>query len=215
MAPFRKIEGFAILIDSDMSPTPQVRLHSPPLVRCLAALDVAPTPSRLTLAERLGGWLAWPDAIALAGVLDGAPPPRPARAADPAPALQRVRDELRQAIDAEAAPALDEAQALHHAHQQLMQARLAPLRAQLRTALAAHSPALARLAALDAVLEQALAPRLRQRLAELPGRMARNPRWNTDGAAAWHRMLHAELDLRLAPLEAMLEALHSPERVAS
>lgn len=193
-----------------MSPTSPVRLHSPPLVRCLAALDVAQMPpSRLTLAERLGGWLAWPDAIALAGVLDGAPAPRPGRSDDPAPALRRVRDELRQAIAADADPGADDGPALYHAQQQLMQARLAPLRLQLRSALAAHSPALARLAALDVVLEQALAPRLRQRLAQIPGWLARQQRQRAD-ASAWRRMLHAELDLRLAPLDAMLEALRAP-----
>lgn len=54
------------------------------------------------------------------------------------------------------------------ARQQAMEASIGPLRARLRTALASRSPAMARLAAMDAVMEQLLGPREHSLLATVP-----------------------------------------------
>ncbi|MDO9600056.1 MAG: DUF3348 domain-containing protein [Azoarcus sp.] len=59
------------------------------------------------------------------------------------------------------------------AHQRDMNTSIGPLRATVRAALAAHSPALERLAALDAVMDQALEARERKLLATVPGRLAK------------------------------------------
>ena len=56
----------------------------------------------------------------------------------------------------------------YQAHQRLMQFRIAALRAQVREALAGQSAALGTLAALDGVLDQALAARERSLLATVP-----------------------------------------------
>ena len=56
----------------------------------------------------------------------------------------------------------------YQAHQRLMQFRIAALRAQVREALAGQSAALSTLAALDGVLDQALAARERSLLATVP-----------------------------------------------
>ena len=61
----------------------------------------------------------------------------------------------------------------YQAHQRLMQLRIAPLRAQARDALAGLSPALRQLAALDGVLDQALAARERSLLASVPALLER------------------------------------------
>lgn len=193
--------------------TPSVPLHSPALVRELAALDLADrVPDRGTLAERLGGCLGWTDAIALAGVLD-APPARPRRAPafDADAALAQARAALERTLDTQGPLDADDADGLrrHRALQQAMEARLAPLRAQLRVALAARSAEGARLAALDAVLEQALALRWREALAGVPGWLRRHLRQHPDRPLEplRLRLLRAELDLRLQPLQGLAEAL--------
>lgn len=196
-----------------MPPTPSLRLHSPALVRELAALGVAePAPERGTLAERLGACLGWTDAIALAGVLD-APAPRPRRTGsfDGIAAVARLRTALHRAVDALGPLDEDDADGRRclREQQQAMDSRIGPLRAQLRAALAARSPEGARLAALDAVLERALALRWREALAGVPGWLARHHRGHPDAAVlpALQRLLRAELDLRLQPLQGLAEAL--------
>lgn len=153
--------------------------------------------SKPSFAERLGLWLDWTDAIALSAALSdspaGLPPVQPLRASRAAPAAfeacARVRKELAQLATADVVFAADKAAggagavgasgpscaadfAAHRrdylAHQRAMEAAIGPLRAQVRAALTAQSPALARLAALDAVLEVALRPRERHLLATVP-----------------------------------------------
>lgn len=215
---------------------------------------------RQPLAERLAPWLGLTDAIALAAALAPAPTraaapagalsaaPAPAAAGDDAAAAARLRERLAAGLaDAVAPPparrpgagaarAEDETdftphRRRYHARQQAMALAVAPLRAHLRERLAARSPALARLAAVDAVMEQALAERergllagvpvllaqrfeqLRQAAAEAPATPA------TPGAPAWlvtfrhdmHQLLLAELDHRWQPIEGLLAALsHDP-----
>lgn len=160
-----------------------------PLARLLLQWGVAPVPAA-PVAERLGGWLGWADAIGLSQVLVTAPATTPANpaarreAADwAAAALDRVQAELLAGFD-EALLARDAAEPapegvsladllapfrLHHSQQQRsMAARIASLRERLRPRLAETSGALARLAQLDAVFERSLLEQERQSLAGLP-----------------------------------------------
>jgi hypothetical protein len=217
-----------------MTPIPSNVLHQPPLLRQLAALGLArpggaapesghrPAPS---LAQRLAPWLAWPDAIALAGVLDAVPPAAaaPARAAaarrDAAAALDAVRQSLAEAIDRDEPEGVvadewpDDASPgqRYRAHQQAMERRIGPLRARVRAALAAQSPALARVALLDQRLEQALASRERQLLSALPAwldhRLQRDP---APPQTVMTPLLHAELAHRLQPLAGMVDTMTGP-----
>lgn len=110
--------------------------------------------------------------------------------------------------------------------QQAMQQRLGPLRQRLRTAVGDASPALARLAAVDAVMEQvvgareqalaaaAVARRLEQRFDRLRAEQpdhdpAAAPRWPARLLAAAREVLLAELDFRMQPLEGLLDALRA------
>ncbi len=116
------------------------------------------------------------------------------------------------------------------ARQQAMEASIGPLRARLRTALAGRSPAMARLAAMDAVMEQLLGPREHHLLATVPtllekqfDRLARaEPAAHSDTPAMdatseWlsafahdvQGVLIAELDIRMQPVEGLLAALRS------
>lgn len=117
---------------------------------------------------------------------------------------------------AQDAPVLDETglaslQRQYQTHQRAMDERIAPLRAQVRAALTGQSGDLARLAALDAVLDEALAARQRRLLATVPGwldkHFKRFPAAWPAATAQLQRALLAELDLRLQPVEGMLEAL--------
>lgn len=105
------------------------------------------------------------------------------------------------------------------ARQQAMEAAIGPLRARLRTRLAAGSPDHARLAAIDAVMEQMLAPRERQLLAGIPTMLEQHfVRLHRDAppdTIDWlDRFRHdltavllAELELRWQPVDGLLEAL--------
>lgn len=219
-----------------------------PLEQVLRHWGLPPAPRKPGAAlAQLGQSLSWRDAIALSQAL-GLPlslPPEAAPAEAPKlpwPAeLERVcrslqagfqdSSSLRTATPSDAS--LAEAAApfrLHHANQQrAMAQRLASLREGLRKALSSRTPELSRLAALDAVLEQALAEPERQKLAVLPSMLVRRvavlraaqPEIDKSGDADWpfkgwrqslwaelQQVLQAELDLRLQPLLGLLEALH-------
>lgn len=180
---------------ADMTVMLQTGLHPLALVRLLAGPPAPPAGAAPpSFAERLSPWLGWADAIALAGVLaeagGGAAPVAPRRGA--AGAAARLVQQVH-ALQAERADAIRQdptftapgADALackgpYLAHQQILAARIGPLRAQLRAALAGAHPGGSRLAALDAVLEQALAGRERALLAGVPpllfGRAEGGPR---------------------------------------
>ncbi len=205
-----------------------ISLHRSALVRCLVDQGIGPTAEpALMVAERLGQWLDWTDAQALFTELQRAPAGQAsaggatttpkARAA--LEEFQRARGDLTRAItDPVFTDATADAAAFrrhHHAHQQTMETRLGALRAQVRAALTAASPALARLAALDALMAQALAARERQLLAAVPALMARRAaRTRLAGndipvvdKATVKAALLDELALRLQPIEGLLEAL--------
>lgn len=235
--------------------TPRTRLPSSDLIRQLARLTDADAPgSTLTFAEELSQWLGWTDAIELATALNttmavSAPPPEAAAAlAETARGeVQRVRDELGAVARGDAAPTPRPARrawsparpvvapsdpwdpATHRqryqAAQQTFAARIGPLRERLRATLATLSPAHARLAAIDAVMEQVLGPREQALLASVPQRL--EPRFQqllrqrslTDAATAsaglaaftqtLQALLRAELDTRLQPVEGLLAALRT------
>ncbi len=232
----------------------------------LAVADVAD--SKQSFAERLGQWLGFTDALALFPALGaGAASAPQARSATPAPACHamrkefaRVRAAMVESITADGvldpgeariglpAPAPDAATASaadfspYHrrylAHQRDMAAGIGPLRANARAALSGHSPALERLAAVDAVLEQALAARERNLLATVPALLgrrfeqlhaaqlaARSEAQTADEPALWlapggwlavfcsemQSVLLAELDLRLQPVAGLIETLGTEE----
>ncbi|MDO5289615.1 MAG: DUF3348 family protein [Pseudomonadota bacterium] len=122
------------------------------------------------------------------------------------------------------------------AQQQAMEDRIAALRARLRRALQLRSPALARLAALDEVMQRmltepeqrqlaALTTVLEQRYlhwqaqadalvhaahaADIPAATDR-PAWQTHFEQELHAVLLAELDLRWQPIHGLLAALRAP-----
>jgi hypothetical protein len=238
---------------------PRTRFNSSKLVGVLADLAVADVPeSKQPFAERLGQWLSFTDALTLFSALN----PGPAGAAEvrsgasssegaaARQALARVRGILVEAITGgegrfegsasasrEAMESVADFAPYHRyylARQRDMSANIGPLRATLRAALSRQSPALRRLAVLDAVLDQALAARERDLLATVPAflgrrfealrqahqatlaeaRTADDPqRWVQPGGwlAEFHgemqSVLLAELDLRLQPIAGLISAL--------
>lgn len=216
--------------------------NSSGLVRLLADLNIAePGNSKQTFAERLSQWMGWTDAISLSAALGGNAAPKAMNTSTSAPGnartslavravikeFTRVRAELARSITSDAAFS-DGAgferdgtpwRQAYQARQRAMETRIGALRAEVRAALSGHSRELARLAALDAVLDRAMAPRERQLLSTVPGLLeqhaerTRKELGTAAGAApAFDRrslqaLLLAELDIRLQPTEGMLEAL--------
>jgi hypothetical protein len=217
--------------------------------------------SRQVFAERLSHWLGWTDAVSLFSALNVSAPAvasgHAGASAEEAECM-RVRTTLLGAIAEEDAPSpaigrgrarlpapppvpvVAEASASgdftpfrrrYFAGQKAMEMGIGPLRERLRSALAARSPAMARLAAVDEVMEQVLAPRERTLLSAVPVMLekrfvhlrethAREAQADADDAlpAVWHdafrqemqAVLLAELDIRFQPVEGLLEALRQP-----
>ncbi len=225
-----------------MPSVPSSTLRGPRLVRQLAGLagTAADAPAQ-PLSQLLSHWLEWKHAVALARVLD-APQgqdagPAPGHRAVPAAAaaLADARVSLAQALARDRAfaagpdgprPPLEWTwfQQRHMALQHLIESGAANLRQDLRQRLAGQSPALARLAAIDAVMEQALARPTRTLLARATPvlehhfhrlqRAALDARADGPDAPSWldgfrhdmRELLLAELDLRLQPAEGLLAA---------
>lgn len=222
--------------------------------------------SKQSFAERLGQWLDIGDALALFSALDergaGAAEPGPEASSPDIAAvrdrLTRVRATLVNSITGEAraeagkvrielpVPTPNETVeraadfAPYHryylAHQRDMAASIGPLRVGARAALAQRSADHARLAALDAVLDNALSARERNLLATVPALLARRfghlrdahqarlaeaqaaddpARWMQAGGwlavfcADLRAVLLAELELRLQPVAGLLAALEN------
>lgn len=205
--------------------------------------------SGMDFAERLSLWLNAFDAIGLQaahqslhGIRTAAPQPaggRPHRPSAIAEDFRRLRASLAHAIAQEplrARVAADAAYAVYHQRhlelQRRMEQMIGPLRDHARQVLATVSPRLRQLAALDAVLEQVIAPReqlllptvaalMERRFEQLrlaqPGPEAARQhedaaRDDSDGwlhvfCGEWREALLAELDLRLEPLAGLVEAL--------
>ncbi len=215
------------------------------LVGLLAQLALIDRPAAApSLVEGLGRWLGWKEAIPLSAVLQQAAPgmaatvpasratSRATGATESANAemlcqrLARVQSDLAQAILADRDTVREDGNDflpfrrrclnLQHA----MAAAVAPLRDQLRATVAQQSPAMAQLAALDAVMAQTLAPREQVLLALLPVLLEKHflqlrsaplqadqNRWLDTFRHDMHQLLLAELSLRLQPSLGLLEAL--------
>ncbi|MGK6307846.1 DUF3348 domain-containing protein [Variovorax sp. DT-64] len=228
------------------------------LTRLLARLaDIDVPESRHAFADRLSQWLGWTDAISLSGVLNGSPAVVPAglrtaRGSSEEDECVRLRGVLAKAIaDDSALLAAEKEQPgnpdspdnpdnpgkaadfspyrrRYVARQQTMEMAIGPLRERLRASLAARSPAMAQLAALDAVMEQALSAQEYRLLATVPGLLEKHFRrlrqahqavpdepeggvpqvaWQDVFRKDMQAVLLAELDIRLEPVEGLLEAL--------
>ncbi|WP_256774295.1 MULTISPECIES: DUF3348 domain-containing protein [unclassified Stenotrophomonas] len=216
----------------------------PAFIRLLAGFADGPLPtSSPDISDRLSQWVDWNRAVALSRALDGRLPPVPPDApvfdsAEQAE-CERVRAVLIAAImaPAEGKRALADDYAAHRQHcvnlQRSMQASTGRLRGRLRDMLGHLSPELARLAEVDAVMEQTLSPREQSLLAAVPALLGQHferlhesalpaptagdteeatPSRPRDGwLARFHQdmqdVLLAELDVRFQPIEGLLAAL--------
>ncbi len=104
------------------------------------------------------------------------------------------------------------------ARQQAMDTAVGPLRGRLRARLAGQSPAMARLAAVDVVMEQVLGTQERSLLGSVPSLLEKHFKRLRQAAPdgwldAFHQdardVLLAELDLRFQPVDGLLEALRT------
>jgi len=201
------------------------------LTRLLAHFAGAP-PTRTgpAFAERLGHWLSWSDAISLSAALNaGSSESSLERSRGPGGEeadFQRVRAALEASIatgtrERASSPTdfgphrrycLAQQQAMHHA--------VGALRLRMREAISRHSPALARLAAIDAVMDQTLAARERSLLGLVPLRLQTHfERLQRAGGddTGWQKtfrddtdlVLRAELEHRLLTPRGLLDALHT------
>ena len=243
--------------------SPRTSFDSSRLIRALSDLvsPAAPPPGQ-SFADRLGQWLDFAAAIALFSALNGPTDAAGGPATAEHPALRdefaRVRGALLDSINTDgvltpgkarirlpapawhaSTPGAADYLPYHRyylAHQRDMGAAIAPLRASVRAGLAQRAPALRQLAALDGVLDQALAPRERSLLATVPQLLGRHfeqlhqahrsalptpddpARWLQPGA--WLHtfcqdmrvVLRAELELRLQPVAGLMDALNEVTR---
>lgn len=239
-------------------------LSGPALIRLLARLTALDVPeSSQSISDRLSQWLGWTDAIGLSTALNGNPPlsgaGAGARAVSNAEEKEcvRVRSSLASAIvrdgtlaptrqrkpvratqdgaDVEAPADYAVFRQSYLSLQQGMETGIASLRSRLRAMLAARTPAMARLAVVDAVMERSLSPRERNLLAAVPDLLAGHfdrlreaelaARAHADASGdapavkpgAWldvfrkdmQSVLLAELDVRFQPAEGLLAALRA------
>lgn len=162
-------------------PSPRPPVAGPPLIRALDRLGARPTrDDSPDLPASLAVWIDWNRAVALAGALDGRLPEPPGTTPPEASALRAERQRSHathaDAIDAlcaelaTAGSAID-ATGLQRRHADLQRSQLAStgrLRGALRDRLALQDAQGARLAAVDAVLEQAISPREYRAMDTLP-----------------------------------------------
>jgi len=197
------------------------------LVRLLDALTdprMRVRDARAGFADGLVHWVGWADAIALSAALERPPAANPDDAAFDARAeCVRVRATLAKALAREvAATYADMGYTLfrrrYATQQQSMEDSIGALRERVRAAAAARSPELARLSAVDTVMAQALGVQERRLLGTVPGLLEKHYKRlqsEHEGSEDWvalfrHDMqavMLAELDLRLQPVEGLIEAL--------
>lgn len=190
-----------------------------------------------SFAQGMARWLGWTEAIALSGALNAALPVSPGPTAEPRARAAQALASADQALARARASVLrvlerdmptDEADfAPYRRHmvavQRAMEDAVGPLRAQVRAALTCGAPELARLAAIDAVMENVLGPREHALLAMMPTLLDRHfehlrSGMAEPGAAArafrqdLRHALLAELDLRLQPVLGLVEALRTTQQ---
>ncbi|MGG2103778.1 DUF3348 family protein [Stenotrophomonas sp. NRRL B-14846] len=216
-----------------MAKAAQPVLGGPEFLRLLARLsDGAMPASSPALTDRLGQWVDWSRAVALSGALGGRLP-EPGEAAE---AARDVLDDCAQAHasllasiseDAEAERLLDLAEAAAAPNFASLRQRYRccsrPSRpppgdcaAACATSWYKVSPELARLAEVDAVMEQTLTPREHSLLATAPRvlgarfeRVHGQPGWRAAFRHDMRTLLLAELQLRFHPIEGLQDALRS------
>ncbi len=214
----------------------------PAFIRLLARFkDDATAPTAPDVSVRLATWFDWNRAITLSRALDNPPaaaPPGPAFGEDQDAECGRVHARLVAAIQAEIAPAATAADDAatpdpyapyrqHYlAQQRAMQTATGNLRGRLRDMLARQSPAKARLAEVDAVMEATLSPREYTLLSHVPVLLGQHYQRLHDLAASTdapasvpsatatflqdlRTALLAELDVRFHPIEGLLAALRT------
>ncbi len=221
-------------------------VSGPTFIRLLARLsDTDISPPGQALSDRLSQWIDWNHAVVLSTALDARPAETDSEAHDSADAddCARVRAALIQAIVSDRAlrvpeDGVDETpvdpgffRQRYLMLQQSMEAGSGRLRERLRDRLAQGPADMARLAAVDAVMERALGRRERALLSTVPALLGqhferlRGGAPGPDDAAtgdmpvaasdAWldvfrrdmRNVLLAELDVRLQPAEGLLAAL--------
>ncbi|MEX3959074.1 DUF3348 domain-containing protein [Trinickia sp. EG282A] len=216
------------------------------LIRLLARLADARIPeSTQSLSERLSQWLDWTDAIAMSTALAATPAPvsdTQAAIASDENECSRVRASLADAIARDGVLAIEKRGTSTHgarreglveadevvdytvfrhcylSMQQAMDASIGKLRERLRRSLAGKRPALAQLAAVDAVMERALSAREHNLLTAIPDllnvRFERLRQASQDAAAAQDhdREGHAERGNPPAPHHAWLDAFRHEMR---
>lgn len=226
------------VLTGTMAKKPQPPVPGPPFIRLLAALADRNAPrTSPDLADRLSQWIDWTRAVALSRALDGRLPA--AAEAEPGPVepllaeCQRVRDSLGQAIQTPPVPGKPEpretmawrTRCLNH--QRAMLSASGRLRGLLRDRLSTLPDDRARLAEVDAVMEQALSPREQSLLAAVPALLGTHFERLRDAASAddtddgvdpaWlqlfrtdmQNVLMAELDVRFHPIDGLLAALRA------
>ena len=216
---------------------PRTGLNGSALVGLLAELQLAPDNRRATppsFVEGMGRWLGWKEAIPLSAVLQAPLGPAAGVRAPGAHAtaalereFNRVHAALGKAIDDDRSTARDDGRDFLpfrrrcFSLQQAMDTAIGPLRTQLRAAVARLSPQMAQLAALDAVMANALAPREQAQLAQMPALLdkhftrlrqasaesTQDTPWLDTFRQDMRRLLLAERDLRLQPALGLLETL--------
>lgn len=207
--------------------TSSTSLTGAALVRLLDALTdprMRVREARASFADGLVQWVGWADAIALSAALERPPIANPDDAAFDARAeCGRVRTALTKALAREAAATYADMgytlfRRRYATQQQSMEDSIGALRERVRAAAAARSPELARLSAVDAVMAQVLGMQERRLLGTVPGLLERHYRRlqsEHEGSEDWvalfrHDMqavMLAELDLRLQPVEGLIEAM--------
>nr|WP_312681858.1 DUF3348 family protein [Stenotrophomonas chelatiphaga] len=228
-------------------PSPRPPVAGPPLIRAMQRLGPHSGPAESpALPAVLGSWVDWNRAVALARALDGSLPEQPEQPADID--VDRLVEECARArsTHAEAIHALMaelqqpmspvEFERRHAALQRAQLTTTGRLRGRLRDALARTDDHGARLAEIDAVMEQVLAPREYRLLNRLPPHLAAclptaisadSPAVDADAASpavmpdplpepSWppalrdtvRDLLLAELDLRFHPIDALSAAVH-------
>jgi hypothetical protein len=237
--------------------------HSSNLIRVLSELALVEScePGN-AFAEKLGQWLNLVDAINLHAVLaSGTKPPLAqsgsiekmnlndefarlraslvkldlsaglTKSSGIRSAMPHMHSDLPLAVEATYEPY----RRSYLAHQRTMETKIRSFRLQMREVLAKTSPALAKLAALDAVFEQSLSERERQLLSTLPSLLAKrfeqlrktdphslagtrdavgsvspvkSSAWLTRFCQELQAVLLAELDTRLEPTLGLIEAFN-------
>lgn len=212
----------------------------PAFIRLLARLAQSTLSSTgPALSDRLSEWVDWTRAVTLSKALDGRLPPAvegPDFDADEDADCQRIRAALevtivqepdfssavRRPVDAEGAQAPAEYTAYRERYltvQRSMLGATSRLRGRLRDMLTRTSPELARLAEVDALMEQTLSAREHSLLAKVPVLLGVHFERLRDAGSddAWlgvfrrdmQSLLLAELDLRFQPIEGLLAALRT------